>query len=150
MADPSAIPCGSSRRKLGDPRINPSDRIDGIRTIRGDLVADEKIFRDRFIHPFFKPMLFFHRPTTIADLPDLVRRLTQRLAGARSGDKKNQKEDEKRHVPILKENQKIVKLPGLRPELPGKVISLHIVPLDLPTCLPAGKAGLRGTLRQTL
>ena len=32
-----------------------------------------------------------------------------------------------------------VKLPGHRPELPGKVISFHIVPLD-----PAYRAGLAG------
>jgi hypothetical protein len=47
-------------------------------------------------------MFFFHRPTTIVDLPDLIRGLIQRLAGARSEDKKHQKENKKRHASILK------------------------------------------------
>jgi hypothetical protein len=81
-----------------DPGINPTDRIDSIRTIRGDLIADEEIFRNRFIHPFFKPALFFKRPAPIADFPDLIggfpdliRIFIQRLADARSRDKNDQK-----------------------------------------------------------
>jgi hypothetical protein len=73
VADPFAIRCGSGSGKMGDPGIDPSDRIDGIRTIRGDLVADEEIFRNRFLHPFFKPMLFFNRPPAVTDFPDLWR-----------------------------------------------------------------------------
>jgi hypothetical protein len=102
VADPFALPCGSGSGKMGDPGINPSDRIDGIRTIRGDLVANEEILRNRFIHPFFKPMLFFNRPSAIADFPDLIREFIRRLAEARSGDKNDQKENKKRHSSILK------------------------------------------------
>jgi hypothetical protein len=87
---------------MGDPGIDPSDRIDGIRTIRGDLVADEEILRNRFLHPFFKPMLFFNRPPAVTDFPDLIRGFIQRLAEARGGDKKCQKENKKRHGSILK------------------------------------------------
>jgi hypothetical protein len=95
VADPFAIRCGSSSRKMGDPGIDPSDCIDGIRTIRGDLVANEEILCNRFIHPFFKSMLFFNRPPAIADFPDLIRGFIQRLAEARHGDKKCQKENKK-------------------------------------------------------
>jgi hypothetical protein len=72
---------------MGDSGINPSDRIDSIRTIRGDLVANEEILRNRFLYPFSEPMLFFNRPPAIADFPDLIRGFIQRLAEARSGDK---------------------------------------------------------------
>jgi hypothetical protein len=70
-----------------DPGIDPSDRIDGIRTIRGDPVANEEILCDCLIHPFFKPTLFFNRPTAITNFPDLIRGFIQRLADARRGDK---------------------------------------------------------------
>jgi hypothetical protein len=65
-------------------------------------VANEEIFRHRFIHPFFKLMLFFNRPPAIADFPDLIRGFIQHLAEARSGGKNNQKENKKRHRFILK------------------------------------------------
>ena len=73
MADQFAVPCGSGSRKMVDPGINPSDRVDDIRTIRGDLGADEKILRYRFFYPFFKPTLFFNRPPAIPDFPELIR-----------------------------------------------------------------------------
>jgi hypothetical protein len=102
---------------MGDPGIDPSDCIDRIRTIRGDPVTNEKIFRNRLIHPFFKPMLFFNRPPPITDFPDLIRGLkllarrtgvpghvpaVKRLAEAGGRNKKNQKEKEKGHRLILK------------------------------------------------
>jgi hypothetical protein len=102
VAYPFAIPCGSGSGKMDDPGINPSDRIDGIRTIRGDIVANEKILRNRFIHPFFKPMLFFNRPPAITDFPNLIRGFIQCLAEAWSGGKKDQDENKKRHHSILK------------------------------------------------
>jgi hypothetical protein len=97
VADPFAIRCGRSSGKMSDPGINPSDRIDGIRTIRRDPVANEEIFRNCFFHLFFKPVLFFNRPPAIADVPDLLRRFIRRLAETRGGDKKCQKENKKRH-----------------------------------------------------
>jgi hypothetical protein len=74
-----------------DSGINPSDRIDSIRTIRGDIIANEEILGNRFIRPFFKPMLFFNRPPAIADFPDLVRGFIQGLARARPWDKDHQR-----------------------------------------------------------
>jgi hypothetical protein len=85
-----------------DPSINPSDRIDGICTIRGDLGTNEEILRHGFIHPFSKPMLFFNRPPAIADFPNLIRGFIRPLAEAWSGDKNNQKENKKRHRSIFK------------------------------------------------
>jgi hypothetical protein len=87
---------------MGDSGINPSDRIDGIRTIRRDPVTSEEILRNRFIHPFFEAMLFFDRPPVIADLPDLIRGFIQGLTETGSGNKKYQKESKKRHRSILK------------------------------------------------
>jgi hypothetical protein len=101
VADPFAIRCGSGSGKVGDPGIDPPNRIDGIRTIRGDPVANEEILCDRFFHPFFKPTLFFNRPSAIADFPDLIRGLIQRLAEAWRGDKKCQKENKKMHCSIF-------------------------------------------------
>jgi hypothetical protein len=102
MANPFAFLCCSGSGKMGDPCINPSDRVDSIRTIRRNLVAKEEILRHRFFHPFFKPMLFFNRPPAISDFPDLIRGFIQRLAETRSGNKKYQKKDKKRHCYILK------------------------------------------------
>ena len=91
---------------MGDPGIDPSDRIDSIRTIRGDLIANEEIFRNRFLHPFFKLTLFFDRPPAIADFPELIRGLVGRLAKAWSGEEKNQKENQKGHGSIFKRMNK--------------------------------------------
>ena len=128
VTDPSAFPCRSSSGKMVDPGINPSDRINSIRAIRRDLVADEEILGNRFIHPFFIPALFFNRPATIADLPDLIRRFPnlicrfpnlirrlfqhlaealirrfiQHLTEAWSGDKDDQQENKKWHNSILR------------------------------------------------
>ena len=102
VADQFTLLGGGGSRKVGHPGINPPDRIDGIRTIRGDVVANEEIFRNIFLHPFFKTALFFNRPAPIADFPDLVRGFTRRLAETRSRGKKDQGKNEKGHGPILK------------------------------------------------
>jgi hypothetical protein len=102
VADQSAIPGGSGSGKMGDPSIDPSHRINSIRTIRGNLVANEEIFRNSFLHPFFKPTLFFNRPPAMANLPDLIRGFIQHLAEAWSGDNNNQKENKTKHNFILK------------------------------------------------
>jgi hypothetical protein len=65
-----------------DPGIDPSDRINGIRTICGDLEANKKILRYCFVHPFSKLIFFFNRPSAIADFPDLIRGLFEGLAKA--------------------------------------------------------------------
>jgi hypothetical protein len=100
---------------MGDPGINPSHRIDGIRTIRGDLVANEEILRNRFLRPFFKPTLFFDRPPAIADFPDLIRGFIQRLTEARRGDKDYEKENDKKHGCILKRIREDCQQNRLRP-----------------------------------
>jgi hypothetical protein len=83
VSDESAVRRGTRSRKMGDPGIDPSDCIDGIGTIRGDPVTDEKIFRNRLIHPFFEPTFFFNRPPAIPDFPDWIRglKLLARKAG---------------------------------------------------------------------
>jgi hypothetical protein len=117
VADESAVRRGRCSRKMGDSGIDPSDRIDGIGTICGDPVTDEKIFRNRLLHPFFEPTLFFDCPPAIPDFPDWIRGLKllahrerlpghipaiQRLAGTWIRDKKYQKESKEGHCPILK------------------------------------------------
>jgi hypothetical protein len=82
VADQSSIPGGRGSGKMVDPGIDPSDRINGIRTIRGDLVTNKKILRHRFIHPFSKLIFFFNRPSAIADFPNLIRGIIERLAEA--------------------------------------------------------------------
>jgi hypothetical protein len=47
-------------------------------------------------------MLFFNHPSAIADFPDLIMGFVQRLAEGWSGNKNNQKENEKGHRLILK------------------------------------------------
>jgi hypothetical protein len=115
VADQFAVRCGRCSGKMGDPGIDPTDRIDRIGTIRGDPVADEEIFRDRFVHPFFEPMLFFNRPSAIADFPDLIMGL--KLPAHRAGLLGHVVASEKR----------------------AKEIFIYIVPID-----PAYKTEVRG------
>jgi hypothetical protein len=82
VADQSSLPGGRGSGEMIDPGIDPSDRINGIRTICGDLVANKKILRYRFIHPFSKLIFFFNRPSAIADFPDLIGGMIERLAKA--------------------------------------------------------------------
>ena len=82
VAHQFAVRCGRCSGEMGDPGIDPPDRIDRIRTIRGDPVTDKEIIRNRFIHPFFEPMLFFNHPSAIADFPDLIGGMIERLAKA--------------------------------------------------------------------
>ncbi len=91
VADQFAILCSSGSRKMGDPCIDPSDRIRDIRAVDWGPVAKEKVLRNIFIHPFSKPILFFNRPSVEADFPDLIRGFIQRLARARRWDKDNQR-----------------------------------------------------------
>jgi hypothetical protein len=86
VTDLPPIQGGGSSRKMGDSGIDPTDGIDNIRTIGGDLIANEEILRDRFIHPFFKPTFFVNRPAPIADFPDLIRRLRLLVHRARPFD----------------------------------------------------------------
>jgi hypothetical protein len=72
VADQFSLPGGRGSGKIVDPGIDPSDCINSIRTIRGNLVTNKKILRHRFIHPFSKPIFFFNRPSVIADFPDLI------------------------------------------------------------------------------
>ncbi len=124
MAHQSAVLCSSGSRKMVDPGVNPSDRIDGICTIRGDLGTDEEILRYGFIDPLSKPVLFFNRPPAIADFPKLIRGFIRPLAEAWSGDKNNQ-ENEKRHRPYLKECEKIVNEENdLKSEAPSNDLNL--------------------------
>jgi hypothetical protein len=97
VADLPPIDCGRSSRKVVDSGIDPSDRIDGIRTIGGDPIANEEILRNGFFHPFFKLMFFFNGPTAVADFPDLVGGFIQCLTVAWNGDKNRQKENKKKH-----------------------------------------------------
>jgi hypothetical protein len=78
-----------------DPGIDPSDRINGICTIRGDFVTNKKIFCNIFIHPFSKLIFFFNRPPLITDFPDLIRGFIQHLAEAWCGNKDNQKKNKR-------------------------------------------------------
>jgi hypothetical protein len=82
VADQSAILGGRGSGKMVDPGIDPSDRINSIRTIRGDLVTNKKILRNCFIHPFSKPIFFINRPSAIANFPDLIRGIIELLAEA--------------------------------------------------------------------
>ena len=80
MADQFPIFGGGRCRKTGDPGIDPSDRIDGIGTVRWDVVRDKKTFVDRLFHPSFISPLLFNRPTTIPHLPELIRGFILSLA----------------------------------------------------------------------
>jgi hypothetical protein len=91
-----AISCGSGSGKMGNPGINPSDRIEYIGTIRGDLIANEEIFRNIFINPFCILRLLFDGPMVITDFPELIRRFIYHSAEAWGGGKDNQNEDKKR------------------------------------------------------
>ena len=102
VADQFPVFCGSGSRKMGDPGVNPSDRVDGICAIRWDFVGDKKILCNRFLHPFFKPTLLFDCPSAIAHFPDLISGFIRRLTEGWSGNKKNQRENQKRHGSILK------------------------------------------------
>ena len=93
---------GSGSRKMGDPGVNPSDRVDGICAIRWGFIRDKKILCNRFFHPFFKPTLLFDCPSAIAHFPYLISGFIRRLTEGWSGNKKNQKENPKRHGSILK------------------------------------------------
>jgi hypothetical protein len=88
---------------MGDPGIDPSDCVDGIRTIRGNPVVNEEILMNRLIHPFCKSLLFFSRPSAVADFPDLIRGFIQRLAEARWGAKDHYRdsEDKEKHSPMF-------------------------------------------------
>jgi hypothetical protein len=97
VADLPPIDGGRSSRKVIDSGIDPSDRIDSIRTIRGDSIANEKILRNGFFPPFFKTAFFFNCPPAVADFPDLVRGFIQGLAVTWDGDKNHQEENKKRH-----------------------------------------------------
>jgi len=103
-----------------DPGIDPTDGIDSIRTIGGDPMANKETLCNRFIHPFFKPMLFFNRPPAIANFPDLIRGL--KLLAHRAG------------------------LPGheVASRMRAKEIFIYIVPLD-----PVYKTGVPGHLPAT-
>jgi hypothetical protein len=102
VADPSALLRGSGSGEMGDPSIDPPDCIDDIGAICGDLVTNKKILRNRLLHPFFKPTLFFNRPPVVTDLPHLIKGFIHRLAEAWSGNEKNQEENKKGHVSIFK------------------------------------------------
>jgi hypothetical protein len=99
-----AIGCGSGSRKMGNPGINPSDGIEYVRAIRGDLIANEKIFRNIVINPFCILRLLFNCPTLITDFPELIRRFICRLAEAWRGNKDSQEEDEKRKEDPFRRN----------------------------------------------
>ena len=90
VADHSAIFCGSGSGKMSDSCIDPADRIKDIRAIGLGLVTNKKIFRNIFINPSSKPLLFFSRPSVRADCPDLIGGFIQGLARARRGNKHNQ------------------------------------------------------------
>ncbi len=51
VADELPLFCCGSCREVGDPCINPSNRIRNICTINGNLIADEKILRDIRFYP---------------------------------------------------------------------------------------------------
>ena len=92
VADQLAIPGRRRSREMEYPGIDPSKPIDDICTVRGDLMADEKVFPHVFIHPFPELVLLFNRPSPVPDLPDLIRGLIDRLAEAWTGHNKDQKE----------------------------------------------------------
>jgi hypothetical protein len=85
VADQFPVCGGGGSRKACDPGINPPDRIDRIRTICRNPVANEKIVCDGFSHPFLKTMLLFDAPTAVVDFPDLIRGLIRRVAEDSSG-----------------------------------------------------------------
>jgi hypothetical protein len=102
MADQLSIPCGGHRGKVSDPGIDPADRVDGIRAVGGDPVADEKILRDILLHPLPELLLLLDSPSPISYLPELIRGFDHRLAKRRSLKKDHQKNDEGKHAFILK------------------------------------------------
>ena len=86
---------------MEDPGVDPSGRVDEIRTVRGDLVAKKKVLRDIFIHPFPELTFFFGGPPAITDGPELIRGPIQRPTETRSGDQNNKRKKNKRQVSVL-------------------------------------------------
>jgi hypothetical protein len=97
---------------MDHPGIDPPDGDDGIRTIRGNPLANEKIFGDRLFHPPFKSPLFFKRPPAVAYVPDVIGRFIRCLAEARRGDEDEQKEGKNVHDSILRRRAKVCQQNG--------------------------------------
>jgi hypothetical protein len=102
MADEFPVPCGGRSGKVSDTGVDPPDRIDGVRTVGGDSVADEKILRYILLHPLPEPLLFFNGPPPISHFPELIRGLIEGLTIARSAKEDHQKKKEGKHGSILK------------------------------------------------
>jgi hypothetical protein len=56
---------------VGNPRIDPSNRIGDIGTVDGDLITDKKILRDVLFDPFSESTLFLNSPSTVPHFPYL-------------------------------------------------------------------------------
>src|SRR4030042_2297450 len=95
VADQFTVLCHGSSREMGDPGIDPSDRIRDICTVDWNLITNEKIFRNIFINPSTELIFFFNGPPVIADFPDLIRGFIQPLAETWGRDKDNQKENKR-------------------------------------------------------
>ena len=72
VADEEAFLGRSSRGQVGDPCVDPSDGIEDIGAVDGDLVADEEVFGDVLLHPPAVGPFLLLGPTPVPDLPDLL------------------------------------------------------------------------------
>jgi hypothetical protein len=71
VADQMAVlRCGCSR-EMGDPCIDPSNRIGDIGAVHGEFIPDEEILCDIFLHPFAESEFFFNSPSAVPDFPYL-------------------------------------------------------------------------------
>jgi hypothetical protein len=56
---------------MGDPCIDPSNRIGDIGAVHGEFIPDEEILCDIFLHPFAESEFFFNSPSAVPDFPYL-------------------------------------------------------------------------------
>jgi hypothetical protein len=93
MADESAVLGCRRCREMGNPGIDPTNRVRDICAVDRDFIADEKILRDIFFNPFAELMLLFNRPPPLTHFPDLKRRLLWCFTKGGYGNEHNEEED---------------------------------------------------------
>jgi hypothetical protein len=92
---------------MGNPCIDPSDRIRDIRAIDRNIVSDEKIFSDILLNPLAVSSFLFNRPSAIPNRPDLIRGFLCRMTERDHGNQE-EKQDEKKHTSSLKDGWRVV------------------------------------------
>jgi len=102
MADELSVLGCSGGGKMGDARINPSNRIGDIGAIHGDLITNKEILRHVFPHPFAKLKLLFSGPSAIPYFPYLKRGFLRSIREGESRKEENEKSHDEAHDSILR------------------------------------------------